>query len=137
MDIAIHNLLGVEASTVGNHEFDLGSKVFRDSITPGSGWVGAQFPYLSANLDFSRDTDLNPRFTNTTSTPGLEEASSQKGKIVPSAVVTKNGEKIGLVGATTQILEQISSTGGVEVKASPAMAASATTWLFWPASCSR
>jgi 2',3'-cyclic-nucleotide 2'-phosphodiesterase (5'-nucleotidase family) len=47
---------------------------------------------------------------------GLEEASSQKGRIVPSAVVAKNGEKIGLVGATTQVLEQISSTGGVEVK---------------------
>ncbi|MCS5700310.1 esterase-like activity of phytase family protein [Cyanobium sp. FGCU-52] len=118
VDIAIHNLIGVEASTIGNHEFDLGSRVFRDSFTPGSvaGWVGAQFPYLSANLDFSADTDLNPRFTNTVGVGGLEEASSQKGRIVPSAVVTKNGEKIGLVGATTQIIEQISSTGGVEVK---------------------
>jgi 2',3'-cyclic-nucleotide 2'-phosphodiesterase (5'-nucleotidase family) len=118
VDIAIHNLIGVEASTIGNHEFDLGSRVFRDSFTPGSvtGWVGAQFPYLSANLDFSADADLNPRFTNTVVVGGLEEASSQKGKIVPSAVVTKNGEKIGLVGATTQVLEQISSTGGVEVK---------------------
>ena len=118
VDIAIHNLLGVEASTIGNHEFDLGSRVFRDSFTAGSvtGWVGAQFPYLSANLDFSADADLSSRFTNTTTTPGLEEASAQKGKIVPSAVVTKNGEKIGLVGATTQVLEQISSTGGVEVR---------------------
>ena len=116
VDIAIHNLIGVEASTVGNHEFDLGPRVFRDAITAGSGWVGAQFPYLSANLDFSGDADLSSRFTNTTATAGLEEASAQKGRIVPSAVVTKNGEKIGLVGATTQILEQISSTGGVEVK---------------------
>jgi 2',3'-cyclic-nucleotide 2'-phosphodiesterase (5'-nucleotidase family) len=116
VDIAIHNLIGVEASTIGNHEFDLGSRVFRDSFTPASGWVGAQFPYLSANLDFSADADLNPRFNNTTTTAGLEEAVSQKGRIVPSAVVTKNGEKIGLVGATTQVLEQISSTGGVEVK---------------------
>jgi len=118
VDIAIHNLIGVEASTIGNHEFDLGSRVFRDSFMPASvtGWVGAQFPYLSANLDFSADEDLNPRFTNTTAAAGLEEASAQKGKIVPSAVVTKNGEKIGLVGATTQIIEKISSTGGVEVK---------------------
>ncbi len=118
VDIAIHNLIGVEASTIGNHEFDLGSRVFRDSFTPGSvaGWVGAQFPYLSANLTFSADADLNPRFNNTTTTAGLEEAASQKGRIVPSAVVTKNGEKIGLVGATTQVLELISSTGGVEVK---------------------
>ncbi len=116
VDIAIHNLIGVEASTIGNHEFDLGSRIFRDSFTPASGWVGAQFPYMSANLDFSADADLNPRFTNTTAAAGLEEASAQKGKIVPSAVVTKNGEKIGLVAATTQIVEKISSTGGVEVK---------------------
>ena len=116
VDIAIHNLIGVEASTIGNHEFDLGSRVFRDSFTPAAGWVGAQFPYMSANLDFSGDADLRGSFTNTFATAGLEEASSQKGKIVPSAVVTKNGEKIGLVAATTQIIEKISSTGGVEVK---------------------
>ena len=116
VDIAIHNLIGVEASTIGNHEFDLGPRIFRDSFTPASGWVGAQFPYMSANLDFSGDADLSSRFTNTTATTGLEEASAQKGKIVPSAVVTKNGEKIGLVAATTQIVEKISSTGGVEVK---------------------
>ncbi|MEB3304576.1 MAG: 5'-nucleotidase C-terminal domain-containing protein, partial [Cyanobacteriota bacterium] len=115
VDIAIHNLIGVEASTIGNHEFDLGPRVFRDAINPASGWVGAQFPYLSANLDFSGDADLSGRFTNTVGA-GLEEASSLKGRLVPSAVVTKGGQKIGLVGATTQILEQISSTGGVEVK---------------------
>ncbi|MFN7229799.1 MAG: 5'-nucleotidase C-terminal domain-containing protein, partial [Synechococcaceae cyanobacterium] len=115
VDIAIHNAIGVEASTIGNHEFDLGPRVFRDAINPASGWVGAQFPYLSANLDFSGDADLSGRFTDTVGA-GLEEASSLKGRLVPSAVVTKGGEKIGLVGATTQILEQISSTGGVEVK---------------------
>jgi len=116
VDIAIHNLIGVEASTIGNHEFDLGPRVFKDSFTSNAGWVGAQFPYLSANLDFSGDNDLKGSFINTTATAGLEEAAAQKGKIVPSAVVTKNGEKIGLVGATTQIVEKISSTGGVEVK---------------------
>lgn len=115
VDIAVHNLIGVEASTIGNHEFDLGPRVFRDAINPASGWVGAQFPYLSANLDFSGDADLSSRFTNTVGA-GLEEASSLKARLVPSAVVTKGGQKIGLVGATTQILEQISSTGGVEVK---------------------
>ena len=116
VDIAIHNILGVEASTIGNHEFDLGSRVFKDSFTAGSGWVGAQFPYLSANLDFSADADLKTSFTDTVATAGLETANSFKGKIVPSAIIEKNGEKIGLVGATTQVIEQISSTGGVEVK---------------------
>lgn len=119
VDIAIHNLIGVEASTIGNHEFDLGTRVFRDSFIAGSGWVGANFPYLSANLDFSGDSDLASRFTNTLSgdnTALIQEAGSLKGRIAPSAVITKGGEKIGLVAATTQIVEGISSLGGVEVK---------------------
>ena len=119
VDIAIHNLIGVEASTIGNHEFDLGTRVFRDSFQPGSGWVGATFPYLSANLDFSGDADISGRFTNTlsgNSTSLIPEASTLNGRIAPAAVITKGGEKIGLVAVTTQILESISSTGGVEVK---------------------
>jgi 2',3'-cyclic-nucleotide 2'-phosphodiesterase (5'-nucleotidase family) len=118
VDIGIHNVIGVEASTIGNHEFDLGPRIFRDAFMPGSvvGWVGAQFPYLSSNLDFSADVDLKSRFTDTTASPGLEQASTLKGRIAPSAVVIEGEEKIGLVGATTQLLEQISSTGGVEVK---------------------
>src|SRR5262245_17674857 len=125
VDIAMLNAIGVEASTIGNHEFDLGSRVLRDAFSPNlgaAGWVGAQFPYLSANLDFSGDADLNPRFTNTldggTGTL-IPEASTLKGRIAPSAVITKGGEKIGLVAATTQILEAISSPTGTEVKGFP------------------
>jgi 2',3'-cyclic-nucleotide 2'-phosphodiesterase (5'-nucleotidase family) len=123
VDIAIHNVIGVEASTIGNHEFDLGTRVFSDAIRPASaggtaGWAGANFPYLSANLDFSLDSDISGRFTNTLSgnnTALIAEASTLKGRIAPSAVITKGGQKIGLVGATTQIVERISSTGNVEV----------------------
>ncbi len=124
VDIAILNSIGVEASTLGNHEFDLGSRVLRDAFTPNSvpGWVGANFTYLSSNLDFSGDADLNPRFTNTldggTGTL-VPEASTLKGRIAPSVVITEGGEKIGLVGATTQLLESISSPTGTEVKGFP------------------
>ena len=112
-DIQIHNLIGVEASTVGNHEFDLGPKSFADAVKD------AAFPYLSANLDYSADTDAAntaPLFVDTVAQEGLETASSLAGKLVPSAVVEKGGEVIGLVGVTTQILEQIASTGAVEVE---------------------
>jgi 2',3'-cyclic-nucleotide 2'-phosphodiesterase (5'-nucleotidase family) len=109
-DIEIHNRLGVEASTVGNHEFDFGTNAFSDAI------LDTNFPYLTSNLDFSGDSGISARYQETVGVGGLEEASSVKNKIVPSAVVTKNGQKIGLVGVTTQIIEAISSTGGVEVK---------------------
>ncbi|MGL5017113.1 MAG: choice-of-anchor I family protein [Luteolibacter sp.] len=108
-DIEIHNRLGVEASTVGNHEFDFGTNAFSDAI------LDTNFPYLSSNLDFSGDTGISARYQETVGA-GLEEATSVKNKVVPSCVVTKGTEKIGLVGVTTQIIESISSTGGVEVK---------------------
>lgn len=125
VDIAIHNVMGVEASTIGNHEFDLGSNAFAASFTPSGGWVGATFPYMSANLDFSGDVALNPRFTNTLDGAGnptatqVADASTLKGRIAPATVVEKGGEKIGLVAVTTQILESISSPSGTEVKGFP------------------
>ncbi|MDX2259382.1 MAG: choice-of-anchor I family protein [Hyphomicrobiaceae bacterium] len=117
VDIAIHNVIGVEASTVGNHEFDLGTRVFSDAIRGGStaGWVGAEFPYLSANLDLSADADISGRFVQTVGDDDLELANTLNGRIVPSAIVEKGGEQIGLVGATTQILASISSVGNVSV----------------------
>jgi len=123
VDIQIHNEIGVQASTIGNHEFDLGSNVFQDSFTPGGGWVGAMFPYLSANIDwapagFPADP-INGRFTQTVGVGGLEEASSLNGRTAPSAVITEGGEKIGLVAVTTQILESISSPSGAEIKGFP------------------
>ena len=119
VDIAIHNVIGVEASAVGNHEFDLGSRVLSDAIKGASGAKGAQFPHITANLDFSGDADLKSIYVDTTATAGLEEASSLKGKIAPSAILIENGAKIGLVGVTTQILESISSPSGTEVKGFP------------------
>ncbi len=118
-DIAMLNAIGVQASAVGNHEFDTGSQGFRDAFGPSGAWTGAMFPYLSSNLDFSGDTVLNPVYSNTLATAGLEEASSLNGKIAPSAVITENGEKIGVIGITTQLLEQISSPTGTEVKGFP------------------
>ncbi len=109
-DIEIHNRIGVQASTVGNHEFDFGTNAFSDAINDTT------FPYLSANLDFSGDSGISARYQETVGVGGLEEASTLARKVVPSAVITVSGEKIGLVGATTQIIETIASTGGVEVK---------------------
>ena len=83
VDTAIHNLLGVEASGIGNHEWDLGSNVYLSTIAPGGGWVGANYASLSANLvlaptGFPADP-LNARFTQTVGVGGLEEASSPEG----------------------------------------------------------
>ncbi|MDQ2081674.1 ExeM/NucH family extracellular endonuclease [Xanthobacteraceae bacterium Astr-EGSB] len=109
-DMKILNTIGVEASTVGNHEFDLGTNAFADNV------ADANFVYLTSNLNFSGDSALSGKYVETVGDADLETAASLAKKIAPSAVIEKGGEKIGLVGATTQILESISSTGNVEVK---------------------
>lgn len=122
-DIAIHNVIGVEASAIGNHEWDLGSNVFMDAIRNDGAWVGAQFPHISSNLDYSADSAANGRFTNVPvdgTTTSVPEASSLKTRLVPTAVVTKGGQKIGLVGVTTQLIRGISSPSGTFAKGFPA-----------------
>lgn len=144
IDITIMNIIGFDASALGNHEFDLGSEILRDLleeefdddrvndssiIDPAEiEWPGAQFPYLSANLDFSGDDALTGIFTSDilarsafTMTP--DEAAAFKfpipqddsTKIAPATIIEVNGEYIGVVGATTQRLNIISSPSGTTV----------------------
>lgn len=148
VDLSLMNIIGYQASAIGNHEFDLGTSVFADGIRvqrdaaiikskinvnldsirrTETRWIGTQFPYLSCNLDFSGDGTLNAQYTkqirpNTDyiTSPSSAASSTFRRKIAPATVVTINGEKIGIVGATTQILESISSVGGVRVKGAKA-----------------
>jgi 2',3'-cyclic-nucleotide 2'-phosphodiesterase (5'-nucleotidase family) len=140
-DISILNLIGFNASVFGNHEFDLGtgelnSMIGVDIRNNGADrrWVGAQFPYLSANLNFSADANLSYLVTadgqadTAFRTPANITANSQKKGIARSVVITRGGEKIGIVGATTQVLRSISSPGattvvGPQVNDMPALAA--------------
>lgn len=121
-DIAIHNEIGVEASAIGNHEWDLGSTVFTDAIRPDGAWLGAQFPHISLNLDYSADSAALGRYVDVPlngTTSLVPESSVNKNKLVPTAVITKGGQKIGLVGVTTQLIETISSPSGTEIKGFP------------------
>lgn len=138
VDLSIMNFIGFEASALGNHEFDLGTGAIAEIIGPDirgttfadTRWLGAQFPYLSANLDFTNDGALSGLFTdqllpssaffplgtpNTlteTDLPDLQTAP----KIAPSTILEEGGERIGIVGATTPLLASISSPGDVTVK---------------------
>jgi 2',3'-cyclic-nucleotide 2'-phosphodiesterase (5'-nucleotidase family) len=131
VDVMIMSILGLDASALGNHEFDLGTGVVLEAIGSDirSGgndprWYGTPFPYLSANLDFSGDANLSPLFEGAT-LPNTRFVSSPTNrvfttKIAPATTieVTYNGnaQKIGVVGATTPVLESISSPGAVKVK---------------------
>jgi len=95
-DIAIHNAIGVEASAIGNHEWDLGTAVFIDAIKNDGLWVGAQFPHISLNLDYSGDSTALGRYVDVVldgTTTNIPETSANKTKLVPTAVITKGGQK--------------------------------------------
>ena len=132
-DISIMNIIGFDASAMGNHEFDAGldaieqiiEEDFRSPNGPAADrWVGAQFPYLSSNLDFSLSGDLSNLFSatlkeNTDFASGPAQSTSGNGsisKIAAATYISRGGEKIGVVGATTPIVTTISSTEEVTVK---------------------
>lgn len=129
-DITIMNIIGFDASALGNHEFDPGTAAIADAIGPdvrdtNVRWAGAQFPYLSANLDFSADGELSGLYTGTIlsadafgvlpTSSDLMAATANAPKIAPAAIISAGEEAIGVVGATTQLLASISSPGAVEV----------------------
>ena len=77
VDIAIMNLIGFDASVLGNHEFDLGTFELADIIgvevaggfNDAAGILGelenpgTLFPYLAANLDFSGEPQSCPSYS--------------------------------------------------------------------------
>lgn len=134
-DIAILNAIGIQASALGNHDFDLGTNALNavvDFITSGSTAplasritnVGTQFPYLSANLDFSQDANIRAIVTAT-----LREASTYASgpadvadsqslineaadvQIAPWTTIVRGGQTIGVLGLTTQVLASIAAPG--------------------------
>lgn len=105
-DLAMLKLLGYDAMTFGNHEFDLGSsteghQALVDFIK------GANFPFVSSNVDFSADNRFTGLFTD------LISSNPQQGKIYNGIVKEINGEKVGIFGLTTEETKGISSPGNV------------------------
>lgn len=109
-DIAFLNAMGLQVSAVGNHDLDSGTSGFAGLISASENWVGAQFPYLSANLDFAADANLAPLVAE-----DAQPASSIASQLAATAVITVDGEDIGIVGASTATLENITSTGDITV----------------------
>lgn len=120
-DIEILNLMGLQASAVGNHDLDLGTNFFASlinrSTSGGNTWRGAQFPYLSSNLTFTSDSNL-ASLANAANNGA--EASTLSNKLARYSVITVNGERIGVVGASTPTLPSITSVGNIGVAPSGA-----------------
>lgn len=80
------NMMGYDAMTVGNHEFDDGPEVLR-------GFMDAvNFPVLMSNADVSREELL-------------------AGKLRKSTVIERGGERLGFIGLTPEDTSDLASPG--------------------------
>lgn len=105
-DLDFMNLMKYDAMTFGNHEFDLGSsseghKALADFI------VGANFPFVSANVNFKADEKFQGLFSD------LVSSEPENGKIYNGIVKEINGERVGIFGLTTAETADISSPGKI------------------------
>ena len=85
-DLAYMEAFGVQAQTIGNHEFDNGPSQLAEYIK------NASFPVVSANIDTSNEPLL-------------------KDLIKPSTILEIGGQKVGIVGVTTPETPITSSPG--------------------------
>ena len=88
-----------DAMALGNHDFDFGPDVtarFIEGFDP-------PIPFLSANIDVSAEPEL--------------AALAERGLVAPSTVIETGGERIGVIGAVTPWLPNISSPRKVVVGA--------------------
>ncbi|MCC7388568.1 MAG: 5'-nucleotidase C-terminal domain-containing protein [Phycisphaerales bacterium] len=96
-DTIAMELVGYDAATLGNHEFDFGPDTLADFV---EGFTSG-FPFLSANLDFSGEPRLDALYQN--------------GRIAEMTVVDAAGTPVGIIGLTTPNLPFISSPRDVGV----------------------
>lgn len=108
-DIALLNAIGIQASAVGNHELDLGTATFADTLRSATnGWPGASFPYLAYNVDFTKDSATAPAVA-----ANGADYTAMAGKVAGWTTITVGGEKIGVIGASSATFPSITSTGGL------------------------
>ena len=116
-DIALLNAMGFQASGLGNHELDRGTGAFAAAIgfeDNGRGtYPGAMFPYVARNLTFAGDVDLAGPVV-----PDGQDAILAAGSLAKSVVITVDGNRVGVVGATTPAPKRLTGTGGITVQPS-------------------
>lgn len=91
------NLLGIDAMTFGNHEFDRG-------CSPIPGWISrSAFSWLSANIDFTGEPAIAPL-------------------VHPYLIKVVSGERVAIIGLTTETTPQMTLDVGKAVFNDPVAA---------------
>jgi len=104
-DLELMNYMKYDMMTFGNHAFDLGDT--DNNIALKNFVTAAKFPFITANVDFSKNKSFN----------GLQKktitAGPERGKIYQGIIKEYKGQKIGFFGLTTEETKDIASPGTV------------------------
>ncbi|MCJ2148354.1 multifunctional 2',3'-cyclic-nucleotide 2'-phosphodiesterase/3'-nucleotidase/5'-nucleotidase [Bacillus paralicheniformis] len=116
-DLKLMNMMGYDAMTFGNHEFDKGPKVLADFLSGNNAAVDPlnrhqlekpDFPIVSSNVDVSKE----PQLRSFQKEPALLTAGEKKESgIYPYILLDVNGEQVGVFGLTTEDTSYTSSPG--------------------------
>ncbi|ACB62041.1 5'-Nucleotidase domain protein [Exiguobacterium sibiricum 255-15] len=104
-DLELMNYMKYDMMTFGNHEFDLGET--ENNIALKNFVTKAKFPFITANVDFSKNELFNG-LQKKTITSGPE-----RGNIYQGIIKEYKGQKIGFFGLTTEETTDIASPGTV------------------------
>jgi 5'-nucleotidase/UDP-sugar diphosphatase len=102
-DLEFMNYVGYDAMTFGNHEFDLGKS--EDGHKALAEFVeNADFPFVSANTDFSNDSLFDSLEQGNTIGEKIDG-----GGIFDGIIKEVDGQKVGIFGLTTEETKDIAS----------------------------
>ncbi|MGG6314013.1 choice-of-anchor I family protein [Paenibacillus macerans] len=121
-DLAFMNRMGYDAMTFGNHEFDQGTGVLADFVKK------AQFPLVSSNIDFSKDSQIAPLLKSPATLDASGPKTAARAGVYPYVVLDVDGHRVGVFGLTTEDTAETSSPGK-NVKFNDAAKSAAATVL--------
>lgn len=104
-DLAFMNMMGYDAMTFGNHEFDQGTQVLAAFISK------AKFPMVSSNIDLSKDRYLSKLIKEPTAFQSNAPKTVERAGVYPYITVELDGRKVGVFGLTTEDTAETSSPG--------------------------
>lgn len=108
------DIIGYDASAIGNHEFDFGPELLARFV---SGFTRTRPPFLSANLDVSGEPSLQALATAGRIRGTAAFAMPRRTVLSDWSTVVSVGErKVGIIGATTPRLPTISSPGRAQAR---------------------
>lgn len=112
-DAVAQRQMSFDAHIIGNHEFDFTPDLFQRFVREfAPGGLPAE-PFLSSNLDFSPE----PGFADLIDADGLIQKPVTDGRVVGrAAIVEKNGQIFGIVGASPPDIVTLTSLRDVDVR---------------------